>query len=423
MQQEAIITTAGATVEHKAYGVPFYLTLLYLMLEYARPQQSIPGLAALHLPAVFVILLMLALVFSGRVDLSDTQTRLFIAFLVLMGAHVPFAVNNYWVFEITRGMLITFVAYLAIVTFVDSFQKFQTMINVWIVIHVYLAITGIIGGGRGIGGFLGDENDFALTLNMFIPFSFFMAMEAKEKSKRILFLIITGVFLVCVVLTDSRGGFVGLVAVGLYCWFRSPRKVVSTLAIGLLIFAIFYFAPGKYWERIQTIQDEAQGTAVGLNEGTGLERIYSWKAGWRMFLDNPVFGVGPGNFNWNFQTYEPPEGFGGRLHGGRAAHSLYFTLIPELGIVGVVIFLLMLKANWKDRKNLLKLGEIQKDLIFKKAHYLTLALGGSLVGYLVSGTFISVLYYPSFWFLIAFSVALRKAVYKRLTEIPELKVE
>lgn len=419
MRQEAIIRTAGAVVERRAYGLPFYLTLIYLALEYGRPQASIPVLELLHLPAVITILLAFALIGSGKLRLDNAQTKLFMALLVLMAAHVPFDVNNYWAFETTREMAITFVAYLAILTFIDSFEKFQAMITAWIAIHVYLAITGIIKGGVGIGGFLGDENDFALALNMIIPFGIFLAMEAKEKSKRILFFVITGIFVVCNVLTLSRGGFVGLVAVGLYCWIKSPRKIQSGLLVVLLILTMTLFASQRYWERIQSIQKESQEGSTG----SGQERIYSWTAAWEMFLDYPVFGVGPGNFNWNFETYEPQKGFGGKLHGGRAAHSLYFTLLSELGIAGVIIYFLMLKANWKDRKELIRLGINNKEPIFKKAHYLTLALSGSLVGFLVSGTFISVLYYPSFWILIAFSLALRKVVNKRLTEISGSRVE
>jgi hypothetical protein len=41
--------------------------------------------------------------------------------------------------------------------------------------------------------------------------------------------------------------------------------------------------------------------------------------------------------------------------------------------------------------------------------HLSLAMEASLIGYLVSGIFISVFYYPSFWILSAFVVALRKA--------------
>ncbi len=429
MQPQANIGTARVTTDRVSYGLPFYFTLVYLVLEYGRPQMTIPGLTELHLPGIVVGLLAVMLVGSWRIDMGEMQTRLFMTLLVWMAVHIPFAVNNYWAYHTTRAMLITFVAYLAIVTFVDSFEKFQAMITTWIGIHIYLAINGFIKEGRGIGGFLGDENDFALALNMVIPFGFFLAMEAKTKIKRLLLLIITGGFLICNVATFSRGGFVGLVAVAFYCWIRSPRKVLSIFVVILLISTMVYLAPEKYWTEMQTIVQEPQS----LKGGTSQVRIYSWKAAWRMFLDHPIFGVGPGNFEWNFERYEPPEGLYGRTHGGRSAHSLYFTLMPDLGIPGIVIFLFMLKVIWKDRKKIMKLKNVEKDLTPRKAYgreikqrvrsddlskiyYLNLAIGGSLTGYFVSGAFLSVLYYPNFWILLAFTTALKKIVYKSANE-------
>ena len=421
VQRERILRTA----RHTGFGLPFWLTVLYLAFEYGRPQNSLPALGYLHLPGVVTVSLGLALLTSGRVDLSNIQTKLFMVFLGLIAALVPFAVNNFVAFYTTIGMMLLFVAYLAIVNFVDSFEKFQVMINTWVGIHLYLAISSIIKKGTGIGGFLADENDFALALNMIIPFSFFLALEAKTQSKRIWFLVITGIFVVSDAATSSRGGFIGLVAVGLYCWFRSPRKLMSAMAVLLLIFTILQFAPQGYWDRMNTITTDTDDP-----NGTGQDRLYSWKAAWKMFLDYPILGVGPENFPWNFSDYEPPGGFGGtatdtgRLHGGRAAHSLYFTLIPELGIVGIILYAWMVLSSLRDlrliRKRIReKPQQLEEDKYFReRVRYLTLALGGSLPGFLVSGTFLSVLYYPNFWIWMALVVALKRQVISSVA-VPE----
>jgi O-antigen ligase len=410
MQRETTIGIAAVTGERPTYGAPFYLILLYLALEYGRPQEMIPGFGSIHLPAVVTIFLAVALIASGRINLRDPHTRLFGALLVLMAVHIPFALNNYWALHTTRAMLITFVAYLAIVTFVDSFQKLQAMITAWIVIHTYVAIVGIMNRGVGTGGTLGDENDVALAINMAIPFAFFLALEARAKSKGILCLIITGIFLVCNAVTLSRGGFVGLIVVGLFCWLRAPRKIVSTVAVLLLAFSMVHFAPDKYWEEVHTILEEADNPV-----GTGQGRIHSWKAGWRMFLDYPILGVGPGNFPWHIASYEPPEGFAGILHGGRAAHSVYFTLIPELGIVGTILFAWMLYLSLKDLRFIRRVAReasgktLEKgSWLHRKIDYVALALEGSLLGFLVSGAFLSALYYPNFWIWMGMVKALRR---------------
>jgi O-antigen ligase len=310
-------------------------------------------------------------------------------------------------------MLATFIAYISIISFVDIFPKVTTLINAWIGIHVYLAIVGIVKKGRGVGGFLGDENDFCMTLNMIIPFAFFMALAEKNIRRKFIYIALTGLFLLANIITFSRGGFIGLAAVAIFCLLKSPKKIISTIVIVLLALSVLQFAPDKYWSEMKSIQQE------GASEGTGRERVYQWKVGWKMFLDNPVMGVGQGNYPFRFREYEIKSGFSkgleGRSRAGRAAHSLYFTLLPELGVAGAIIFFLMLYAVYKDTRAIRKIskGDYPRFPFDKsKLFYLSLAMEASLIGYLVSGFFISVLYYPSFWILMGFVLALRKVVSK-----------
>lgn len=399
-------------------GLPFWLVTFYLVLDYGRPQESLPILGHMHLPALVIILLGVSLVAnSGRVVLADIQIKLFVGFIGLMAIHVPFAVNNRMAFNTTVDMMNLFVVFLAIATFVDSPEKFQTLIKTWIATSLYLTMVGGSHKGQSIGSFFGDENDFALFLNMMIPFAFFLALQAKTISSRLLFLTITGTLLLGTVISFSRGGFIGLAAIGVYCWLKSPRKILSSLLVVLLISLMFQFAPEGYWDEMGTI-----GTDTDTPDSSGNDRLYSWGAGWRMFLDYPILGVGPDNFPWNFESYEPPEGFGahdgmtGFLHGGRKAHSLYFTLIPELGTVGTFLYAWMVLSSLKDlrivrRKMREQHRESERDMdLRERLRYLTFALEGSLAGFLVSGVFISVLYYPHFWIWMALVVVLKRQV-------------
>jgi O-antigen ligase len=159
---------------------------------------------------------------------------------------------------------------------------------------------------------------------------------------------------------------------------------------------------------MSTIQGEYEGTT----EGTGAARKYAWQIGWEMFLANPVFGVGQGNFPWAFTYYEGEKTFLERSFAGRAAHSLYYTLLPELGLVGVFLFLGMNYHIYKDLTLVRRLyknkSRLQQSEDTRYFFFMSCALEASLVAFLVSGYFISVLYYPSFWTLMGFAIALRK---------------
>ena len=335
-----------------------------------------------------------------------------------MVIHGPIAVNNYWAFQIFYTMTITFIAYLAIVNIVDNDIKYEKLIKYWLVINIFLAIVGFIKKGKGVGGFLGDENDFCMALNMILPFSLFGIFSAKTKSGKMYCIFITCFFLFVVILTQSRGGFVGLVAVAVYCWLRTKKKVVLAFMMGLLVVFALLIAPTEYWEEVKSINDESTMTY-----GTGGQRIYAWKLGWKMFIDNPIMGVGQGNYPWNVMEAEEQMGMSWQTRSlsGRAAHSLYFTLLPELGLIGTILYGMMLIYSLKDLKYLKNISKMRQKALSKddsnRIYYLALACEGSLVGFLVSSVFISTLYYPNFWILCGFIVSFKKITYDKFGDI------
>jgi O-antigen ligase len=399
---------------------PFYIVLFFLAMEYGRPQEFLSFLTYLHLPILSIIFLAFYGAFIQRFQWNDKQTVWCLFFLGLMVIHGPIAANNYWTLKIFIAMVINFIAYLSICNYVDSDEKYERLVSVWLVIHIFMAIIGIKNFGAGIGGFLGDENDFCMTLNMIIPFSFFLAVCSSGK-KKLYYILLTCLFVFVVFLSRSRGGFVGLCVMFLYCWVRTKKKMITGFFLVLLVGFAVVFAPSTYWDRIKTIQGE------GTSAGTGEERVYTWKIGWHMFLDNPVMGVGQGNFPFVFKKYEvevmgSEDPFYGRSVAGRVAHSIYFTLLPELGLIGLFIFSGIVYYNLKDLKAIKSLTDNKKPVnkshkIEDKFYFMAVALEGSLISYLVSGIFISILYYPNFWISMGFIISLRKIVLSKVNNL------
>jgi O-antigen ligase len=395
---------------------PFYLVLLSLLFEFGRPQDMV-GIKGIPLPSIVDAMIAgIVFLFSGKLNFDNKQTKLWVALLAVMALHVPIATNNFWALMIFKDMALLFCVYLGIITYINSIERMRTLLKVWLAVHFILAVLGIIAKGRGVGGWLGDENDFCMELNVVIPFIFFALTSSNNKSHKIIYAFLLCLSVLAAMTTLSRGGFIGLATVGTYCWMRSSQKFGAILLVGLLIIFMIAFAPAEYWEEIESITDEQTMTT-----GTGGDRLYIWGIAWEMFLANPIIGVGQGNLPWDFEEYEAGRTFLTKSRAGRQAHSAYFTLIPELGLVGIGIFGLMIYRNFKDTRlieqfyklNMRKdssrqnTGELQFSLMF--AH----SLEGSIVGYLVSSVFISTLYYPSFWIVMAFVVALRNVTVKQ----------
>ena len=410
------------SVGKKESLIPFSLLLFYLFLEYGRPQALLPFLGVLRLSGVTIVLLALSVIFSGKIQLKEKQTLLYLFLLGLMVIHGPIAVNNYWALMIFIEMMMNFIVFLSLILCVDDQDKYDRLLKTWLGIHLFLAIIGIVKHGRGIGGFLADENDFCLALNMVIPFPFFLSITATGK-KRINYLVLTCLFLFVIMLTGSRGGFVGLCTTFLYCWLRSKRKILVTFLVLLLAIFAYLVSPQTYGDRIHSIAEE------GTSSGTGEARVYTWKIGWHIFLDNPIMGVGQGNFPWVFGKYEQQvtrsdAPFHGRSVAGRAAHSIYFTMLPELGLMGTIPLIAIILYTFKDLKQIKKMAlknvNPKTGVKADRSYYIALALEGSLITYLVSSIFISTLYYPNLWFLIGFIISFKRILISKENNVASL---
>ena len=390
----------------------FYLVAAYLLFEFGRPQDSIPGLGVIPFGTGLSVLIFLNVLMSGKLNFSRLQTKLWLPLFAVMAIHVPIAVNNYWALMIFKDMFLLFCVYLGILVFVDSLGKMMTLMKMWVGIHGFLAVMGIAHGGGGIGGWMGDENDFCMVMDMVVPFGYFLLFSATGVVQKMKYLGLLGTFILAAMASLSRGGFMGLAAVGVYCWYRSPKKLNALIVLAIAVVFMVALAPPTYWDEIaSSTSDETMS-----DEGTGGARLYTWGIGMKMFYANPIIGIGQNNFPWTFNIYEAGQTFHDRSFGGRQAHSAWVTLISELGLAGIVIIGAMLLQCYKDlklvRKRFSPVRSGQKHGQIVQAGedvrmYLARAMEGSLIGFIVSGIFISTLWYPSLWITIALVVALR----------------
>jgi O-antigen ligase len=318
-------------------------------------------------------------------------------------------------FQLRNHFIYVFLLYLVMVQFIDTSFKVEKYIRLFLILSFFMGFMGIAYKAMLPVPVLADENDFALFMNILIPIGYFLGQEANIKWKKFFYYSTIVVFVIANITSFSRGGFVGLLAVGVFLFFKSRNKIAALLLVGFFASTMFIYAPDNYWDRINTIYTQ------GAQEGTGKERVESWKAGWRMFLDNPIVGVGPNNFGIWLPEYfiqygsKAPDNLW-----GRAAHSLYITLLSETGLAGALLFALMLWNNFKDYKyienlektkaNLLKQAKLSKDetdhvsVGIRRLHFISLGYSGAMIGFLSTGAFLSVLWYGYFWMLTSFWV-------------------
>jgi O-antigen ligase len=399
----------NALPNHTSNQKWFYFTLLYLVIDYGRPQDIIP-IGVIRPGMLSIIVLTLFILGNAgliRNILSNKQIKLILYFVLLLFVYVPFATNNYWAYLAAKNMLLFIPFIISIAICVDTVKRLKQLVTVLIILMAYMSLFSIFHKGMGTGAYFKDENDLSLYINTYLPFSYFLYLGSKSKLEKLFYLLCIGLGLLGVITSFSRGGLVGLIAMTCVAWIFAPNKMRNIFILCILFSVAFIFIDKSYINEMSTITDVSDGTAN--------ERILSWEAGWNMFLDNPL-GVGGNNFMIRFPEYQSGEFTRGMW--GRAAHSLWFTLLPELGILGVLIYFKLLYTNLRDIFHLKKIDKtLGEDYAYINS--LSLALLASFVGYFASATFLSVLYYPHYYYLTAIIVAMMSlSINKQLVPSP-----
>jgi probable O-glycosylation ligase (exosortase A-associated) len=282
---------------------------------------------------------------------------------------------------------------LSVLVCVYSIERLKSFMKFYVGLMVYVALYAMTHSGVGSGNYFADENDLSLYINMVIPFCYFLFPVEKKKWTKVFYAAALMIGLLTVVVSFSRGGFIGLVIMFVIVWLVSPRKMATVFVIFVLGTIVYFYSGEEYRQEMATVTDTKESTANA--------RLMSWASAWDMFLDNPL-GVGGNNFQVRFPEYQGDRFSRGMW--GRVAHSLWFTLIPELGIVGIVIYFRLLFYNMKDIFSLkTKKKELSDDERYLNS--MSIAFVASLAGFFASASFISVLYYPHYWYLTGVIVA------------------
>jgi O-antigen ligase len=321
-----------------------------------------------------------------------------------MAVHTFIAINNYWAFTQFTVMISYLIMGVSFCVFVNSLQKMKKLLCLWVIVLFFCAVDRIAGiGVVGSTGIMGDENDFALAMNVILPISFFLGREMVNW-KKWFFMLASVLFVLANIKSASRGGFLGLAAVGLVCWIFSKHKLQALLVMAFVAVIGWNYATPEFKNEIMKIGVSSS------EEDTGKDRVELWKCGWRAFLANPVLGVGQGNMPIVIGHYQYDDSGNSYWRKGlyaRQIHSVYFTLIPELGTIGILLVYLMVKDSISKHLTINRfvnnIGSTRDSNLMRS---INIALIVSMLSYFMTGIFLSAFYYPEFWNISTLIIAL-----------------
>jgi O-antigen ligase len=259
------------------------------------------------------------------------------AFVAWVGQSIFYASDE----RIALSRLFTFaqlaVATLMFAAVVDSTERLRGILKaivlwttVTTVISIVLYYANIVPVVEGFGQ---DRNGHAMFINIAIACLIALTPQMRNKAARqALLLFVLPVLLLGLALTFSRGGYLTAICLFSYLSYRTarlrnPGLLVAAAAVVLLLVVLL---PGVFWQRFETILPSMQDRKDSFGTRVGL-----WENGLKMIADNPVSGVGAGNFAVALPRYIKGEV---ELR-GLGPHNSYVGVAAELGLVGLALFL------------------------------------------------------------------------------------
>lgn len=248
--------------------------------------------------------------------------------------------------------------------------------------------------------YLGNPNLLAGYLVPAVVFSIVAFFSWQRWMAKTLAVVMTAVNGACLMLTFSRGGWIGLVfsllvlALLLAHWWSIylPRfwrtwalPIVLGSAVSVVLLAIIVVEP---------LRDRVTSIFAGRGDSSNNFRINVWMAVLDMIKDRPWLGIGPGNnaFNKIYPLYQRPR------FSALSAYSIVLEVAVETGLIGLFCFLWLLLVTlaqgWNVLNRLRSLGS-------REAYWLMGAIA-ALVGMFGHGMVDTVLYRPevnTLWWL------------------------
>ena len=361
----------------------FFALTAFGFVMYAVPGAWIPALEPLRLALLTsgVAAGLFALRRLGRAEpvyFDGARGWALLAFTALAVSSIAWSVYPDGSEEAAIELLKLTAIYLALVNVVTTPRRLTvlagalvlgSLVTSWGVIQWHAAGVDMVEGYRSRWvGVYADPNRTAMNVGIVVPLcAAFLARKNGGWLFRALCMLAMGLAVTAIVLTYSRGGFIGLcVGMGLWVAREHGRRVQGAVVAALLFVSLAVFAPQTFWARNETVGEFHQ-------DASAMGRVHAWQVASRISLDRPLLGVGLGGFRYAWSQYAPPE-----ARRAYVAHNIFLDVIGELGWLGLAAFLVFAGGAAAGA------FEASRD---RDLGWLSRGIAASVAGYLVTQLF------------------------------------
>jgi O-antigen ligase len=421
------------------YEWDYIWMLVFTALLFFRPQDQIPGLEALHLSELTAIAGLAAMAIRRMsAGLTIAHINVEVIAIVALGmiilVTVPFSIwpggSTHVFTDIYVKIILIFALMMSTIT---SPRRVRQMTWIMIVASGYIASRAVFDYVRGVnlvegdrvrgavGGMFENPNDLALNLVTFLAPTLFIILHDRRPSRRLFACGLAVAMLAAIVCTKSRSGFLGLLAMGAVVMYYTarvkPMAVAAALIAGLMALPVM---PETFWNRMDSIMNAEEDQT-----GSRAARLRLIDQGIQVFLENPITGIGAGQF----KNYNSPD----EVEKWRVTHNVWLQVAAELGIGGLLTFAFLVtraySASFAAMRRLrprrrrgglaTRSGSPPLEVPLTDAERRTLDLNAqgmfaAIVGWTVCSLFASVAFNWTFYYVLALAVAGREVLSARL---------
>jgi putative inorganic carbon (hco3(-)) transporter len=393
----------------KRQPASFWFVCIYLFFEYVRPQQVYKPMDVLPYARITLILALASFLLERRtIHFRMFETLLTIFSIIVVASSVT-AFDSSHSYDKLQDFFSWILIYVLIANTVDTEERFLIFMLSFLLYSFKMSQFGTRSwaqdgfvfrnwGTTGAPGWFQNSGEFGIQMCIFLPLvaAFIFALGGYwPRWLRLAAWVAPVTAITGVVASSSRGALVGLAAVVVWAISTSRTKLRGLIAAVVLAGLVYAITPSEQKTRFHQAGSDA----------TSVARTTMWTHGLEMMRDYPILGIGYDNW-----TEYHDINYGGH---GLLAHNTFIQAGSELGFPGLLAFVAMIVAAFVINRRTRLLASRLSDR-GKFMFYMARGLDGSLVGLIVGGFFISVLYYPFFWINFALTVALNNSALNAL---------
>ena len=413
-------TPAEAEQQVSGSAVPFWAVMTFTFILFISPQLHFPTLEPFRIALLTAILALTTYLFDrltrGQPILMRTREMRIIACLIAWAIlTVPF---SNWPGESVSFLLEVYSKTLAIFWLlshtVNTLARLRRVAWALTLMTVPMAATALgnfISGtftsdstqavNRIVGydaSLTGHPNGLALMLNLILPFSVALFLIARKTVVRAGLLAVIALDVIAVVLTFSRAGFLTMATTfTMYLW-KLRKRPEGGWAVGALVIALVCLPllPSSYLDRVSTILNKDSDPT-----GSSQERWRDMVAAASLVVQNPIVGAGIGTDVLALNEARGPYWLD--------LHNVYLVYAVELGLPGLVLFLMLLVACMKSTMSV----QVRSAGVpaLRELFCLAEAIQISLIAFAVAALFDTGAYQLTFYYIAGLAVA-AKPVYE-----------